>query len=314
MNRCPITYENCGTARYSDLGLRRLSSRLNDLQDFPYTAPEQRRQVLLRAGKISIQGVQPKLSAMLSVAREVFEIVDTRGRYILKPQHADYPALPENEDLVMKMAASLGIRTPLHGLLYSADGTLTYFIRRYDRTGQSGKLPVQDFATLAGRDRNTKYDWSVERLFDLLRFCTFPKIEAVELLRRLLFNFVVGNEDMHLKNWSVITTDDKTALTPAYDYLSTSLTYRSLGKPDEDIEETALPLAGKRKRLTRKHFIDYLALERLGLPERIVESMLVELGSALPHWESLTRRSFLPVDQQDLLLDLITVRSAALGI
>jgi serine/threonine-protein kinase HipA len=314
MSRCPITYEECGPSRYSEAGLRLLSRRLRTLFDFPYSASEQRREAIRRAGKISIQGVQPKLSARLSIAREVFEIVDTAGRFILKPQQADYPALPENEDLVMKLAAVVGIRTPLHGLMYASDGTCTYFIKRFDRKSQKEKLAVQDFATLAGRDRNTKYDWSVERLFDLLDYCTFPRIEAVELLRRLLFNFLVGNEDMHLKNWAVITRDGKTSLAPAYDYLSTAVMFRALGREEREIEETALPLAGKKKQLMREHWLDYLAVERLGLPARTVEDILARFGSAKRSWDEIIRRSFVPEVMQNLLLEMLRNRGTALGI
>ncbi len=314
MNRCPITYEDCGEASYSRTGLRRLSRRLKDLSVFPYSAAEQRREALRRAGKISIQGVQPKLSARLSIARSVFEIVDSSGRYILKPQHPDYPALPENEDLVMKMAAAAGIPTPLHGLMYASDGSLTYFIRRFDRIGQQKKLPQQDFATLAGRDRDTKYDWSVERLFGLLDYCTFPRVEAVGLMHRLLFNFLVGNEDMHLKNWAVLTRDGKTTLSPAYDLLSTGMMFRALGRAEREIEETALPLAGKKGQLDRSHWIDYLAVGRLRFPGRVVERLLEGLREAATRWDPLICRSFLPREMQELLRDLIARRREALGL
>lgn len=112
-----------------------------------------------------------------------------------------------------------------------ADGSWSYFIRRFDRAGHNGKLPVEDFAQLAGLSRETKYDFSMERLVNVLdTYCTFPAVEKVSLFKRCLFNFVVGNEDMHVKNFSLITRDGKVGLAPAYDYLSTTVAFLSIGK------------------------------------------------------------------------------------
>ena len=293
MNRCLITYDDCGDALYSEKGLKKLSPRLGYLQELPLSATEQRREALLRADKISIQGVQPKLSARLSIVEEAFTLVDRGGRYILKPQHADFPELPENEDLSMRLAAAVGIETPLHGLLYSVDSSLTYFIKRFDRKRQKDKLAVQDFATLADRNRDTKYQFSVERLFGLLKHCSFPAIETAELFKRLLFNYLIGNEDMHLKNWALITIDKKTTLAPAYDFLSTAVAYRAINKPSVDIEDTALPLNGKKKKLSRRDWFDYLALERLELKNTYIERLLSEFSSGLSAWHELIERCFL---------------------
>ena len=314
MNRCPITYEDCGTARYSEGGLKKLAPRLNNLKVFPYSSAEQRREALLRADKISIQGVQPKLSARLSITDEEFKLVDTRGRYILKPQHADFPQLSENEDLSMRLATSVGIETPLHGLLYSVDESLTYFIRRFDRKRQSEKLAVQDFATLAGKNRDTKYDFSTERLFGLLEYCSFPVIETVEMYKRLLFSFLIGNEDMHLKNWALITLGNKITLSPAYDFLSSTVAYRAIGKSSKDIEETALPLKGRKKKLSGKEWIDYLGRDRLGLNDKIIDGILAGFTSVLPDWTMLIDRSFLSDDQKELYHEVVEGRRTALGL
>lgn len=133
MSRCPITYKVIpdGT-RYSPEGLKRLARQLKDLRELPYSAEEQRREAIARASKMSIQGVQPKLSARLNVAQAVFEVVDTGGEYILKPQ-TQYLEVPENEDLTMRLAQESGIEVPLHGLVYSRDETFTYFITECPR-------------------------------------------------------------------------------------------------------------------------------------------------------------------------------------
>ena len=209
MNRCPISYAPCGDNPYSEAGLRLLSNELKLLNNLEYTAEEQRIEAYNRAAKMSIQGIQPKLSAKLNIRERKFDIVDKGGRYILKPQHHLYPEMPENEDLTMRLAGEIGLEVPLHGLIWSKDNTLTYFIKRFDRKGQNDKVPVEDFAQLAGLSRDTKYEYSMERIVHLIdAYCTFPAIEKIKLFKLVIFNYLIGNEDMHLKNFSIITEDN----------------------------------------------------------------------------------------------------------
>jgi len=210
MNICPITYQPCGEENYSADGLKLLSRNLTQLNNLPLTQEEQLRESAARADKMSLQGVQPKLSARLNVKDGRFEIVDRNGEYILKPQNNFYPELPENESLTMKLAQMVDIELPSSGMIYSSDRKLTYFIKRFDRYGKSKKLSVEDFAQLAGKSRETKYDYSMEKVINLIdTFSTFPAIEKVKLFRLTIFNFLIGNEDMHLKNFSIITRDIK---------------------------------------------------------------------------------------------------------
>jgi len=130
MNRCPITYNLCEENRYSEKGLKLLAPTLKTLALLNFTAEELRAEAMQRASRMSVQGVQPKLSAILNIKEGLFEIVDKSGRYILKPQHHIFPELPQNEDLTMRLAASIGIEVPLHGLIYSKDGSLTGKDRR----------------------------------------------------------------------------------------------------------------------------------------------------------------------------------------
>lgn len=302
MNKCPITYENC-EGKYSLNGLKYISRNLTDLKDLNYSAEEQRYEAAKRATKMSIQGVQPKLSAILNIQQSKFEIVDIKGKYIIKPQHYAYPQLPENEDVTMKMASKCGIDTPIHGLVYSKDGTLSYFIKRYDRTGKNSKLHVEDFAQLAGEKRETKYNFSIEKLIKLIDDnCTFPQIEKIKFFKRFLFNFLVGNEDMHLKNYSIISQNDKIELCPAYDFLNSSIV---LGK---DVEETALTLKGKKKNMTKNILIDYLGLERLNLNQTVIDKAIKELQSAVPSWFELIDNSFLKQDLKDDYIELLEKR------
>ena len=287
MSICPITYETC-EGKYSPKGLLKLSRSLEQLQDLPFTAADQIFEAAARAPKMSIQGVQPKLSAVLNPRINGFEIVDTGGRYILKPQNPQYRNLPENEDLSMRLAAAAGIPVPMHGLVYSKDNSMTYFIRRFDRAGKK-KIAVEDFAQLMGLSRDTKYDASMEKVAQVIdRYCTFPAVEKIKLFRLTLVNFLIGNEDMHVKNFSLMTRGGKVELTPAYDILNTTIVL-----PAES-EEIALPIKGKKRKLDQEVLVDYFGRIRLGLNRKIVDTLLNELKGVAPEWDKLIAISFLP--------------------
>ena len=303
MNLCPITYTPCGENRYSDAGLKLLGTGLKALKDLEYTAEEQRKEAFNRAAKMSIPGVQPKLSAVLSIKDGKFIIVDKGGRYILKPQHQFYTQLPENEDLTMRLANEIGLEIPIHGLLWSKDNTLTYFIKRFDRKGQNDKVPVEDFAQLAGLSRDTKYDYSMERIVMLIdAYCTFPAIEKIKLFKLVIFNYLIGNEDSHLKNFSIITYDNQVRLSPGYDLVNSTI---ELKQQDEEI---ALPLEGKKKRLTRNILVDYFGMERCELTSKSVEKVLETISSAIPKWKTLIEISFLSKEMKGKYNDLLDGR------
>ena len=175
MNRCPITYEPLPEgATYSQPGLKLLNRNLESLAPLEFTAEQQRQEAINRVGKMSIQGLQLKLSAVLRITKGRFEVVNRGGQYILKPQSRDFAELPENEDLTMRMAAAVGVEVPVHGLLRSIDGSFTYFIKRFDRKGRD-RLPVEDFAQISGESRETKYDSSMEKVAAVIdKYCTFP--------------------------------------------------------------------------------------------------------------------------------------------
>jgi len=309
MNLCPITYTPCGENRYSEAGLKLLSTGLRTLKDLEYTAEEQRKEAFNRAAKMSIQGVQPKLSALLSIRDEKFILVDKGGKYILKPQHQIYIQLPENEDLTMKLASEIGLEIPIHGLLWSKDNTLTYFIKRFDRKGQNDKVPVEDFAQLAGLSRDTKYDYSMEKIVKLIDdYCTFPAIEKIKLFKLVIFNYLIGNEDSHLKNFSIITDDNQIRLSPCYDLVNSTIVLK------EQDEEIALPLKGKKKHLTRNILVDYFGIERCKLTEKSVEKVLETITLAIPKWKTLIDISFLSKDMKVKYLDLLDGRLTTLKI
>ncbi|MFV5693502.1 HipA domain-containing protein [Flavobacterium sp. LT1R49] len=280
-----------------------ITPKLTALNDLPFTAAEQRQEAANRAKKLSIQGVQPKLSAVISVVNLQFEIVDQFGNYIIKPQNDIFPELPENEDVTMKMAKVYGLDVPLHGLIYSKDGSLSYFIKRFDRYSKGKKYATEDFTQLTGNSRDTKYDYTMEKLVRVIDdYCTFPAIAKADFFKRVLFCFITGNEDMHLKNFSVITKAGKTTLTPVYDFLNSSI---SIKNPQEEL---ALSLKGKKSDFKSTELIDYYARERLELNNKTIDAILSDMNKSLSRWTQLVEISFLSDIMKEKYLKLMENR------
>jgi serine/threonine-protein kinase HipA len=305
-SRCPLTYDllSPDEDRYSRKGLRRLAPKLSSLAALPFTSQELRFEATARSGKMAIGGVQPKVNAILKPAAGQFEVVTTGGRYILKPDSPHYPEVPANEDVTMRMAAAAGLDVPLHGLLWTRADELCYVIRRFDRAGHSTKLAVEDFTQLLGLDRRTKYESSLEQVATVVeRHCTFPVLEKVVLFRMVLVAFLAGNEDLHLKNFSLITDAKGTVmLSPIYDMLNSTIVLR------DPRGETAIPLAGKKSRFRREHFRDYFGLERLALNRATVDLVLRQLHEAQPEWDRLLNQSFLSGEKQEAFRVLLADR------
>ena len=208
----------------------------------------------------------------------------------------------------MKLAKIVGLKTPVHGLVYCKDNSFTYFIKRFDRAGHKDKLAVEDFAQLSGVTRDTKYDSSMEKAADLLNYCTFPVIEKMKFFKQTLFVFLVGNEDMHLKNFSLITRKSKVELAPLYDQINTTIL---LPNPRE---EMALPLNGKKRNLTKDDLIHYFAKERLALTEASIQNVMDSFKVKINHWKQLIEISFLPEQQKNDYRELVLERITRIGI
>ncbi len=308
MNRCPITGESCGLDAYSRHGLAMLSPRLRSLAPLPLPGAELVREAGRRVGKMSIQGVQPKLSAVLRISEGRFEIVDRGGRFILKPPNPTFPEVPQNEAATMTLARDAGVEVPDHGLVRAADGELVYFVRRFDRSGRNARVHVEDFAQLEGRSRDAKYRSSLEDVAAVVeRHCTFPLRDKLRLLRRVLFCFLTGNEDMHLKNYSLMH-GEVVGLTPAYDLLNTTVAQ------GHALEESALPVGGRTRDLGRYDLVEAFGMGRLGLTEAAVARVLAELAASCDRWPALLERSFLAPDTRRRYLELAAERRARLEI
>ncbi len=308
MKQCPITYEPIENGLYSSTGLRRLNPALTKLGLLPFTDRELILESRKRMTKMSIQGVQPKLSARLSVKNGEFEIVDQHGIYILKPNPSHFEKVPENEDLTMRLASTAGIDVPLHGLIYNKEMKLVYVIRRFDRAGKSKKIHTEDFAQVAGLTRDTKYDYSMEKVANLIeKYCTFPVVEKLKLFRLVLFSYLVGNEDMHLKNVSLIHQDGKIGLSPPYDLLNSTIV---LSNPKE---EMALPIRGKKSNFNLNILFSYFGGERLGLNRKVLSKTEEEFSELYPKWVNLVEISFLSDELKEKYIHILDQRRESLG-
>jgi len=132
-------------------------------------------------------------------------------------------------------------------------------------------------------------------------FCTFPAIEKYKLFNLTLFSFLIGNEDMHLKNFSVIRRGIKVELSPAYDLLNSTIIINSG-------EELALPLNGKKNRLRKDDLVDYFAKRRLGLTQKLIDQTFQRIAKTYPQWLDLIQKSFLSTELKNNYLELLRLR------
>ena len=258
----------------------------------------------------TVTGVQAKLS--LDIARghagepQRFTIVGLWGRFILKPQTDRFANLPENEDLTMHMAEAAGIKTVPHSLIRFADGELCYITRRVDRTKKGDKIAMEDMCQLTERQTEHKYKSSYERIGKaVLKYSSLPKMDVTNFLELVLFSWLTGNNDMHLKNFSLYEVADMIRLTPAYDLLNATII-----NPNDD-EELALTLNGRKKKLQREDFIRSAAT--LGIENVIVERLINKYIKLLPKFETVIQNSFLSAELKKKYGNLLKERLARLS-
>ena len=253
------------------------------------------------AGKLSISGVQPKLSLRLEgnqlvpVARE--------GQFILKPQTQNFAELPQNESLCMTMGRLFGLRTASHLLLELSDGTPAYLVKRFDRFRKGRrieKLACEDMHQILGGP--DKYSGSHEQIAHAItEYCTFAPLELQRLFELTIFNFAVGNGDAHRKNFSLLTSEDGTiALSPAYDLVSSRLVI-----PAES-QELALTVNGKRNRLRRADFIAFA--NHLGIAQNYSVRKIADLLDLRETFVEMIAASQLSGGLRDSLAQIIIER------
>lgn len=256
----------------------------------------------------SLTGVQPKLSLNLHKHEGCnrLTIVGLWGDFIFKPQTDAFPELPENEDLTMHMAEAARIKVVPHSLIRLADGSLGYITRRIDRTKNGEKIDMEDLCQLTLHPTEYKYKSSCEQIAKTIAaYSSMPKLDLVNFMQVLLFSFITGNNDMHLKNFSLYRPKRLYQLTPAYDLLNVAIVN------PKDKEELALTLNGKKSRLKLTDFLK--ASATMGIEENVTMQLIASMKNALPAWTELIRNSFLSEDMKAAYLELIDKRIKALS-
>jgi serine/threonine-protein kinase HipA len=207
---------------------------------------------------VAVPGVQPKLS--LSIVNDTIQdgnkgrltvVGALGGNYIFKPPSNQFAEMPENEHLTMRIAESFGIKTVKSSLIRLQSGELSYITKRIDRTETGEKIHMLDMFQIT--EAFNKYKSSMEKIGKALNdYSDNTLLDKLKFFELAIFSFITGNNDMHLKNFSMIHIADTWTLAPAYDLLNVAIVN------PEDTEELALTIEGKKKKLKWEHF------ERLG--------------------------------------------------
>ena len=251
----------------------------------------------------SLTGVQPKLSLNLHKheGSNRLTIVGLWGDFIFKPQTDAYPELPENEDLTMHLAEAARIKVVPHSLIHLADGSLGYITRRIDRTKKGEKIDMEDMCQLTLHPTEYKYKSSCEQIAKAIAaYSSTPRLDLVNFMQVLLFSFVTGNNDMHLKNFSLYRPKALYQLSPADDLLNVAI-----ANP-KDKEDIALPINGKKAQIKLADFLK--ASDTMGIEQRVTLGLINGLRNAMPAWIDLINNSFLSDEMKQNYLDLISRR------
>lgn len=306
MNKCPYCYnklENGETEFHQTCSKKIFGSQIPPLLDLDMKSIKELAVETL--GKsISVPGVQPKLSLEFKKEKgkeNRLTIVGLWGRFILKPPFEEYPEMPELEDVTMHLSGLLNIKTAEHSLIKLKSGELAYISKRFDRA-KDRKLHVEDMAQLTETLTENKYRGSMERVGKvILKYSSYPGIDAIRFFELTLFSFLTGNSDMHLKNFSLIRyEDDEIMLSPAYDLLSTKLLI------PKDKEDLALTLNGKKSNFRKKDF-DLFATQ-LGISASALQKIYEKFGDSFSEMKIFINKSFLSKEMKEKYFSLLDDR------
>jgi serine/threonine-protein kinase HipA len=247
--------------------------------------------------RIAVPGVQPKLSLTLidevlnqKNAARLTVVGALGGRYIFKPPSSTYPEMPENEHLTMKIAETFGVPTVPSSLIRLQSGELAYITKRIDRNEDGKKIHMLDMFQIT--EAVDKYKSTMERVGKALRqYSADTLMDQLKYFELTVFCFLTGNNDMHLKNFSMIETDGQWSLSPAYDLLNVNL-----ANP-KDKEELALSMEGKKRKFTRHHFERFGA--NLGLNKKQIQGVFNRLVNNKSAAKRLIDASFLSEGMQE---------------
>lgn len=260
--------------------------------------------------QVTVTGVQPKLSVDLEKeanGKKRFTIVGLWGKYILKPQTELYVNLPENEDLTMHLATMVNIKTVPHSLIRFKDGSLAYITKRIDRDKKKGKIPMEDMCQLTEKLTEQKYKGSHEQIAKIIMLhSAYPVLDLLTYFEVLLFCYLTGNADMHLKNFSLYKPANEYILAPAYDLLSTKLVL-----PD-DKDELALTLNARKRKLKKSDFNHLLNTYKID--EKVIENIYEKYRKIIPQWLNFIDTSFLPQQMKEEYKSIINKRKSILDL
>jgi serine/threonine-protein kinase HipA len=260
--------------------------------------------------QVTVTGVQPKLSLHLAQGQKNepsrFTIVGLWGNYILKPPTSHYPQLPEVEDLTMHLARIAKISVVPHCLIRLQSGNLAYLTKRIDREKKT-KLHMEDMCQLTERLTEHKYHGSYEQIAKTIRqYSANPGLDVINFFEIVLFSFLTGNADMHLKNFSMLHLPNGAVLSPAYDLVATALVNPA------DTEDTALMLNGKKRKLKRNDFV--AAFQTLQIDAKQQANIFKKMEKAKPEWLEFIKQSFLSPDFKAAFVQLIETRFERLAV
>jgi serine/threonine-protein kinase HipA len=236
---------------------------------------------------VSVPGVQPKLSMTFNQEtkdQRLTVVGALGGNYIFKPPSLEYPEMPANEHLTMRLAEYLKIKTVPSSLIRLKSGELSYITKRIDRTDDGKKIHMLDMFQIT--EAFDKYKSSMEKVGSALgHFSSNTLLDKLFFFELTLFSFLTGNNDMHLKNFSMIETASGWVLAPAYDLLNVAI-----ANP-EDKEELALTLGGKKKKLRKKHFVKLA--QDLGLNTKQIDGVFKRFSEKKEDLVKMILNSFL---------------------
>lgn len=263
------------------------------------------------AQRIIVTGVQPKLSMGFTktATEERLTIVGAlNGRYILKPPYSAFPQMPELEALCMLMTQACGIENVPFLLLPLKGGELAYITRRIDRNAQGDKFAIEDACQFNERLTEHKYRGSYEQIAKgIIAYSKNPIKDVVHFYEQVIVSFLIGNNDMHLKNFSLIAKESNAyQLTPAYDMIAAQLLLPG------DLEDLALNINRKKRKLKREDFNE--AMLKAHIPEKAIENLWKRIVKGMKEWSRLIDYSFLTQERKTEFKELIIKKKTQLKI
>lgn len=257
--------------------------------------------------RVTVPGVQTKLSLEIDRKAESADkltIVGLWGRFILKPPSNRWPELPANEHCTMMLAEAAGLETVPYGLIHLASGEPAYITKRIDRDDEGNKFAMEDMCQLTGRLTEDKYKGSHEQIAKVIKqFSANPLFDLTRFYELVLFSFITGNGDMHLKNYSLF--NDPIVgwkLAPGYDLLNTRLVI-----PEEkDPEELALTLTGKKSNFNPESFEEFG--NTIGLNPKQIQNIKEGLLSKRDTFLKTIEKSFLSDEMKNVYKEILKIR------